>query len=315
MGWPAPWIAARHAWRLSDRAFRNEPTLKRLKQNLRWSLAAAAHPGAALAWFSHLRQEDLAPFKEANPILDFKPMRSYLSTRWGLSRRTKVMRETYAYVLWRGGALREALLSPQGGGVRLASFPLGDLGDGELLLGFDNRFRKEGEFAVTLAVPGLGGRVCSLSFALEWQANGLALVAGCVQGIHEGQDDPMKALGKAMHGLRPKALVVFAAQEVARALGAREIFGAGNAIQVHRRKHLIHLGWAHDLTFDYDAFWRELGGRPAYDGWFYLPRKGRRRTREEIKPNKRSLYAKRYALLDALAAQIRPAMGGPGVQR
>ena len=310
LGLFASWSAARRAWRLSSSAYASDAPMRRLKQNLRWALAAALHPHAALDWFARLQSADLAPFKDANPILVFKPMRAYLSARWGLKRRTKVMRETYAYVLWRGGAAREALLRPNGADVVLAAFPLGELGEGQILLGFDNRFRKEGEFAVTFAVPGQGGRICSLSFALEWQANGLALFAGCVQGINEGEGDLMKTLGKVMYGLRPKALVVFAAQEVARSMGAREVYGAGNAIQVHRRKHFIHLAWVHDLTFDYDAFWRELGGRPAFDGWFYLPRKGKRRTREEIKPNKRSLYTKRYALQDGIGQQIRAAMGG-----
>lgn len=304
--------AALRAWHLSAEAYRSERFSRRAKQNLRWAAAAALHPDSALEWFARLDTEGLTPFRSANPILAFKPMRTYLSTRWGIGRRTKVMRETYAYVLWRGGAAREALLQP-GGGVHLATVPLGELGEGELKLGFDNRFRKEGEFAVFFEAPALGGRVCSLSFALEWQDNGLALFAGCVQGVNEGEGDLMKALGKAMHGLRPKALVVFAAQEVARCLGAREIFGAGNTIQVHRRKHLIHLSWVHELTFDYDAFWSELGGRPAFEGWFYLPRKARKRTREEIKPNKRSLYAKRYAMQDQLSVQIRESMG-PGNQ-
>lgn len=307
----ASWTAARRAWRLSAHAYQGDRPGRRFKQNLRWALAAALRPEAALDWFAHLQRDDLAPFKAANPILVFKPMRSYLSTRWGLQRRTKVMRETYAYVLWRGGAAREALLQGNRGGVVLASFPLGELGEGQILLGFDNTFRKEGEFAVTFAVPGQSTRICCLSFALEWQDNGLALFAGCVQGLNEGQAEIMKVLGKAMHGLRPKALVFFAAQEVARALGVRELFGAGNGIQVHRRKHLIHVAWLHDLTFDYDAFWAELGGRPAFDGWFYLPRKARQRTRDEIKPNKRSLYAKRYALMDALAIRIRTSMGAP----
>ncbi|HEX9010670.1 MAG TPA: DUF535 family protein [Holophagaceae bacterium] len=304
----ATWVAARRAWVLSTETYRAEGLLRRLKQNLRWALIAAARPVEALGWFSRMESRDLQPFAEANPLLRFKPMRVYLSSRWGQSRRTKVMRETYSFVLWRGGAMREALLRQEGEGAVLARFDLGELGPAELCLGFDNRFRKEGEFAVTLRCPDQGGRISSLSFALEWRPNGLVMYAGCVQGRSEGEGGFMKALQKAMHGLRPKALVVFAAQEIARGLGAREFLGAGNSIQVHRRKHLIHLAWAHELTFDYDAFWEELGGRPALDGWFYLPRKARRRTREEIKPNKRTMYTRRYALLDDLAAQIRAAL-------
>jgi hypothetical protein len=302
------WTAARRAWKLSAEAYRDDSPLKRLKQNLRWALAAAARPDAALAWFAHLQTRDMAPFEAANPILSFKPMRVYLSTHWSLKRRTKVMRETYGFALWRGGATREALLHGSGAGVILARFPLSDLGEGQIALGFDNKLRKEGEFAVTFQVPERGGRICSLSFALEWQRNGLAMFIGCVQGIQDGEDGLMKALGKAMHGLRPKALVVFAAQEIGRSLGVRELFGAGNAIQVHRRKHLIHIAWVHELSFDYDAFWLELGAHPAFDGWFFLPRKARPRSRDEIKPNKRGQYAKRYAMQDLLSGQIRAAM-------
>lgn len=304
----ATWVAARRAWVLSAGVYQAEGLLRRMKQNLRWAAIAAARPIEALGWFSKLQSEDLQPFAEANPLLPLKPMRTYLSARWGLVRRTKVMRETYAFVLWRGGAIRESLLQQEGDGVVLASVELGDLGPAELCLGFDNRFRKEGEFAITLRCPEQGGRISSLSFALEWRQNGLVMYAGCVQGRSEGEGGFMKALQKAMHGLRPKALVVFAAQEIARALGAREFLGAGNSIQVHRRKHLIHLAWVHELTFDYDAFWTELGGHPAMDGWFYLPRKAHRRTRDEIKPNKRTMYARRYALMDDLATQIRTAL-------
>ncbi len=268
----------------------------------------------ALRWFSRLQSEEMQAFAKANPILSFKPMRAYLSSRWGLVRRTKVMMDTYAFIQWKGGAAKEALLQREGDGVVLASTTLGDLGPAEICLGFDNRFRKEGEFAITLRCPEQGGRISSISFALEWQHDRLTFYAGCVQGRSENEDGFMKALQKAMHGLRPKAMVVFAAQEAARALGVREMFGAGNEIQVHRRKHLIHLPWIHELTFDYDAFWSELGGHRALDGWFYLPRKAKRRSREEIKPNKRGMYAKRYALMDDLAAQIRKAMAeGPAL--
>ena len=304
----ATWSAARQAWSLSASAYKADGLLRRMKQNVRWALAAAVRPDAALRWFALMKTQGLRPFSDSNPLLVFKPMRVYLSAQWNLKQRTKVMRDTYGFILWKGGAIREALLRQEGEGVVLATFPLGDLGPGEICLGFDNRFRKEGEFTVSLQCPQRGGRVSSLSFALAWPSNGLVLYAGCVQGRNEGDEDLMKALGKAMHGLRPKALVVFAAQELCRAIGVREFLGAGNSIQVHRRKHFIHLEWAHALTFDYDGFWSELGGQRMPDGWFYLPRKARRRTRDEIKPNKRGMYTKRYAMMDELATQIRTAV-------
>ncbi len=308
MKFRATWNAARQAWSISASAYKTVGLLRRLKQNVRWVLATAAQPDAALRWFSFMETQNLRPFSDSNPLLVFKPMRAYLSTWWSLKQRTKVMRDTYGFILWKGGAIREALLRQEGEGVILATFPLGDLGPGVICLGFDNRFRKEGEFTVSLQCPQRGGRVSALTFALEWSANGLVLYVGCVQGRNEGDDDLMKALGKAMHGLRPKALVVFAAQEIGRAIGVREFLGAGNSIQVHRSKHFIYLEWAHALNFDYDVFWTELGGQRSPEGWFYLPRKVKRRTRDEMKPNKRGMYAKRYAMMDDIASQIRAAL-------
>lgn len=306
---PAPWAASQRAWRLSARAYRSDGLSRRVKQNLRWALIAALRSLPALDWFARTQSRLIRPFAQANPLLPLKPLRVYLSARWNLLRRIKVMRDTYAFVQWRGGAVRRALLQADGSGVPLAT--LGEEGPEalHLRLGRDNRFRKEGEFAILLDAPAWGGRICSLAFALEWQRDrGLTVYAGCVQGRSEGDEAIMKPVQKLLHGMRPKALVVFAVQEVARALGARELLGAGNAIQVHRRKHFIHLPWLHDLTFDYDAFWAEMGGERAEDGWFYLPRHAHRRSRDEIKPNKRSQYAKRYALLDDLSRQIREAM-------
>jgi uncharacterized protein VirK/YbjX len=296
------WTMGREAWRKASRAYLDESWLRRLKQKLRWSVVAALDPASAQAWFETIETPLMRPFAQANPRLAFTPMRAYLSSRWRRDRRAKVLLDTYRMAGAGPSPLRQALAGPLP--VELLAFPLDGLGDVSVLLGRDQKFRKEGELALFLQCGELGGRIASLAFSLEQNGPGWTVLVGCVQGGVPGQADPVRRLTKAMHGLRPKALMVFLVQEVARALGAGILLGAGSAIQVHRRKHAVHIPWLHKLSFDYDALWRECGGLPAHDGWYRLPLKFRERPPEDLKVNKRTQYAKRYALLRTHADRL-----------
>jgi uncharacterized protein VirK/YbjX len=106
-----------------------------------------------------------------------------------------------------------------------------------------------------------------------------------------------------MHGVRAKAMAIFALQELVSALGISRLLGAGNTIQMSRGKHMISVPW-NKISFNYDGMWAEADGKPAEEGWFELPLREVRRTREEIKANKRPLYARRYALFDQLQAAV-----------
>jgi hypothetical protein len=65
-----------------------------------------------------------------------------------------------------------------------------------------------------------------------------------------------------------------------------------------------------DLAADYDAFWSDSGGVLEADGFFTLPVIPPVRDMADIKPNKRSTYRQRYALLDTLAGRIRLSLTG-----
>ncbi|MBS1766061.1 MAG: DUF535 family protein [Acidobacteria bacterium] len=301
---PDALAAAAQALRWSGEAHRGEGIGRRIQRQARAALAAALRPSASMNWFDSVDGPALKPFAQANPLLPLKPFRVYLSANWGSDRRRKVIQDTYATATRMGGALQRALLDREG--VRF----LVGCGEGEsaihLRLHREYRFRKEGEFTLSLECPALGGRVMSMAFSIERMSGGIAVYIGCLQGRDDGAE-AIRSLTKALHGLRPKAFLMIAMQEVASALRAGELYGAGTAIQVHRRKHAVHLPWIHGLGFDYDAFWTDAGGTLDAGGWFRLPRTTPRRTRDEMKPNKRSMYAKRYELLDQLHAMIHEA--------
>lgn len=298
-----------------------------LHQHVRWTFLAVFAGPSLPAWFRLLQTPGMAEFLPNNPRLALKPMRVYGATNWNQERRLKTLLDTYNLILSKGGAARQALLTPEPDGVVLATVPLGkeEGGEGgalEVCLGLESCLRKEGEltlFIRRIAGPKTGREqhIMSLAFSLAKQADG-ALVAyiGCVQGQNQNAEisgtEIMRMLTKAMHGLRPKAFMVFLAQEVARALGAKAVRGVGSRLQAHNQKHLVHLPFLHEHTFDYDGLWLEEDGVKIESGpdqgWFELPAQMRKKTHEEIKPQKRSQYKKRYAMQDAVAAEVAKAM-------
>lgn len=296
--------AAATSWRLASRAYPGPPTPGRLLKRAARAWLAARQPRLFAEWRAVLGQPALADVVAHSPRCWFKVLNPYLSCEFGGRRRLAILSDTY-----------RRLLSANPGFIRgrpwvLAELDLGELGPATIEVAPDQRFEHEGEIVARLVVPKLGGTAVSTSLSLEQKADGAwTAYVGAVQTSGGLGETGVKAIHKAMHGLRPKSVAVFIAQELARGLGATRLLGVGNRIHVQRGKHLIHIPWLHRIDFDYDALWDEHGGTPAEDGWHALPLRLERRTREAIKPNKRSLYAKRYALLNDLEARIAVAIG------
>ncbi len=296
------WEAARTAWDWSVLVYQPHVGSMRLyKRHLRWATAAAVHPEAALAWFSFHDAPAMEGFVQTNPRLIFRALTRYMSVGWGLERRTKVIKDTYRFLVERSGFLLEAM--QQSGGLLLARLEL-DRGQTALIrLGSDAQFRKEGEISIFLELEGVKGAISGLAFSLEREV-GWTLRIGGLQGRRGGDEATIKLATKALCGLRPKNLLLLVVQELARALGIARIDGVGNGIQVYRARRGSFLVPVRDIRFDFDALWTELGGVPVEGGWFRVPLVTPRRAPEAVKPNKRALYARRYALLDHLHQQI-----------
>jgi uncharacterized protein len=297
------WRAAHKAWQWSRHVYRLNPNSLRLfKRHLRWATAAALRPQEALDWFSFHDEPAIRGFSHANPRLVFRALTRYMSVRWGLAHRTKVIQDTYRFIVNQGGFLEKAMQCPEG--MSLARLDL-DRGQKALIrIGSDAQFRKEGEISVFLELAGVDGPVTGMAFSLEQDREWIALVGG-FQGRKGGDEETIKLATKAMHGLRPKSLMVLLIQELARTLGISSLRGVGNSIQVFRARMSNPLVPARNIRFDFDALWTEVDGKPRDDGWFELPLTTPRRNADQVKPNKRSMYAKRYLLMDDLSRQIR----------
>jgi uncharacterized protein VirK/YbjX len=298
---PALLSAVREAWVLAACGYAGEPCLTIFKKQTRFAFAAAVHSKTALEWFHILQTPELSMYARLNPRLALKPLRVYMSHRWEIGQKIKIIKDTYTFIQLFGSPLQDALIRTEG--VNLAQFVIANDYDAYVKLGYDNSYRKEGELVVSLLCAELGGTIISLVFSFEQLQNGeWAMYIGCIQGRH-GVDN--KPISKAMHGLWPKALIVYVAQEIACALGAKYIYGVGNAIHSHKKKHIIHIPSRHGLTFDYDSLWADVDGKMSAEGWFDIPLQLQRRPYEDMKSNKRSMYNRRYTMLDDISKQIR----------
>ncbi|PJO78605.1 DUF535 domain-containing protein [Neisseria brasiliensis] len=124
------------------------------------------------------------------------------------------------------------------------------------------------------------------------------LVVGSVQGpAGEHAKDLVKKLTKQLHGLRPQNLVVTALQYLAACLSLENIAGISQADQVKLRWRLKKR-----VQMDYDVFWQNVDAKLHDDGYWHLPAIPTRKELTEIESKKRSMYRKRYEILDKLFA-------------
>jgi uncharacterized protein VirK/YbjX len=105
----------------------------------------------------------------------------------------------------------------------------------------------------------------------------------------------VKTAEKAAYGMMPKSLALFGLQEFLAQLNISRIVSVSN-------ENVLSQG--DKVFFDYDGFLESAGSSRVLRSWFTVPLRYRRKSTEEIKPNKRSMYAKRFAMLDDVSTQI-----------
>ena len=124
-----------------------------------------------------------------------------------------------------------------------------------------------------------------------------ALLISVVQGPNfEGSKEMVKQLTKTCHGLRPAYLMVEMMKALTKALGFNQLLGIPQKYQ--NKSRFIQ---SSHYVVDYDAIFAESGGQ-LKDYW-ELPLEIDRNL-DNVPSKKRSMYRKRYAMLDDLAKII-----------
>lgn len=168
-----------------------------------------------------------------------------------------------------------------------------------LKLHYDRIYRKEGLMAISF---NLGEkRFYSVSFWIAPDRKDKpALWIGCIQGA-QGEAQTIRGLTKAFFGYRPKNLMVFVIRVLARFLEIEQLYAASNyGAYVNHRFYADRR-----LKTSFDEFWGEVGGQISDDARFFeLPCYEMRKSLQQVVTNKRNLYRKRFAVLDAIDMAI-----------
>lgn len=124
-----------------------------------------------------------------------------------------------------------------------------------------------------------------------------ALLIAVVQGANtENAKDVVKQLTKQCHGLRPAYLMVEVMKALTKTLGYDTLCGIP-----HKYQNKSRFVQSKRYVVDYDAIFRESGG--ILQDYWHLPLELDTNL-DDVPSKKRSMYRKRFAMLEQLAQQI-----------
>lgn len=162
----------------------------------------------------------------------------------------------------------------------------------ECILTFNGAF-EEGFLALRLRSEDLTFFHCSLAFAPYKGKR--AIFIPCMQGLGNGEEvrEKIKESTKKNFGLRPQNLLLEVLRVLAKFWGISAILAVQQTQQVRYKP----LG-KKNYFVDYDAMWKDLGGE-LREEYFELV-EVKQKDLSEIASQKRSMYKKRFALLQEL---------------
>ena len=187
--------------------------------------------------------------------------------------------------------------------VEVAHFRLGE-DDCRLTLDRPKWLENDGMLCASLwAGP---DRIFSVSFCLSTSSTGRTAFIGGLQG-RKSLDalDQNRLLTKAAHGLRPRDLAIELFRMLAPYMHVTHIEGVADASRYQlTRRAILPKGLSDKVLLDYDEIWESRGGTRGADGFFAIPVANPRRDINELPSKKRSMYKRRYDLLDLIEHQV-----------
>ena len=267
---------------------------------VRYCLRGLCRPRLTAEWINFLNTPALQPIVRRHPYILSKPQRPYLHRRLRWGDRVAQLKAHYEFVTshFSEQALMDIYTRK---GFKIASLPWLDPGHFGLYL-FYYPHSKEGELSLALVDQDTGGRLFRIAFSVTRPANQrpIELFIGGLQGCKPiNKRELVVWLTRSLHGLRPKALLVFALQQLAQQWSISTIRAVGSKEHVYRC-----FGQRSNLLANYDEFWAECHGTLLPDGNFQIPVHPPTRDAQELPRGKRSVYRRRYEMLNWLAQEI-----------
>ncbi len=290
---PAPWDVAAYLERIQAEA--GDATgwdgwRIRTKQRLRvW-------------WFRAALRGNLAVFADPalRPVLDQdlnhgqRVLRPYLIRGLKPAGRLLAVRDHFQFLLSHLSALAIHRIYVDGAVLLRRETPAGEVA---LKLLPPTGLGREGELRIDLQLDGRTLHMLAVAVVspqrLGLEGTAPVLWIGCSKGPGAEEDFPelIKRVTKAMQGMRPKALILHAAQALVAAWGLAGLYGVANEGTVFAGYRDLKKR----IKADYDQFWREYDGHPLTPHVYQLPLEPIARDPATLASSKRSAAARKAA--------------------
>jgi uncharacterized protein VirK/YbjX len=144
-------------------------------------------------------------------------------------------------------------------------------------------------------------RAFTIAFSLSnWPETELFI--GGIQGRNDSRIlDLYRELTKQFHGVRPRDLMLELLRLFAINIGVRHIYAVADDHKISRHPYFKKKG---TIGLFYDEVWLERGGTRVAETHFELPLTSTRRDLNDVAAKKRSMYRRRYEMLDQIAAAM-----------
>jgi uncharacterized protein VirK/YbjX len=112
-----------------------------------------------------------------------------------------------------------------------------------------------------------------------------------------------REIAKGLQGMRSRDFLIKAFQLLAHHMGVKRLLCVADAQRHHRHAYFGTTKTEH-LHLNYDQIWQEHAGIRRSDGFYELGSLPLVKPMADISAKNRSLYRRRYALMDKLSADI-----------
>lgn len=244
--------------------------------------------------FEHFVNQDpsLATLLNAHPNFSYPLVHRFLDKRFNTKQRFDEMCDNLTFLPKKLTALGLPPLwqQPISFGEVIPEF--------ELTLKLSEHQPMEGFWTLELTHVPTGELIYLLTFGKVQRA----LLIAVIQGPNfEGSKEMVKLLTKKCHGLRPAYLMVEAMKALTVTLGYSALWGIP-----HKYQNKSRFVQSKRYVVDYDAIFAESAGKLGE--YWELPLHFETKNMDDIPSNKRSMYRKRYAMLEQLRENMATAL-------
>ena len=273
--------------------------LGREGHQLKAMLGALVFPRQRARWQTFIKDTPgMAALALEHPCLLYKIYRPYAQRGAGCAARVTLLQGHYRF-LWQAGA-RPLVEYAARRALVLASVEGRDGALYRLQLTAIHDSHREGELCLRLTRDGVP--LYLASFLFRPHRAGASVQLGALQGLRSNAGaQAVREATRALHGCRPKNLMVALLRDLGDFYGCRqlELVSNANRIALNGRRR-------RQISSDYDLAWEELHALPGSDGNYRLPCAPCQEPDLAAVPSKKRADARRRgAMLLALSATMR----------